>query len=120
MDFDIRKFDFTDSRSNTVDCEHISLGVMDCLENVFICRLFTTPSLICLHTALMQPDLSDEEVAKVETKRQKVLFCLISFEGIFSCTFSPDFRICGCTVRCGSVGLSRMRIYVCLPGIFKF
>uniref|UniRef100_A0A915CCN3 ASD2 domain-containing protein n=3 Tax=Parascaris TaxID=6254 RepID=A0A915CCN3_PARUN len=36
-------------------------------------RLFTTPSLICLHTALMDPDLSDDEVAKVETRRQKLI-----------------------------------------------
>ncbi|KHN79393.1 Protein Shroom4 [Toxocara canis] len=36
-------------------------------------RLFTTPSLMCLHTALMQPGLSEEEVEKVEAKRQKLI-----------------------------------------------
>uniref|UniRef100_A0A0M3K6Z9 ASD2 domain-containing protein n=1 Tax=Anisakis simplex TaxID=6269 RepID=A0A0M3K6Z9_ANISI len=42
-----------------------------------VSRLFTTPSLICLHTALMKTDLNEEEIAKVESKRQKV--CAVCF-----------------------------------------
>lgn len=36
-------------------------------------RLFSTPSLMCLHTALMQPSLSDEDIERLESKRQKLI-----------------------------------------------
>ncbi|VDN59390.1 unnamed protein product [Dracunculus medinensis] len=41
--------------------------------NSSISRLFTTPSLICLHTALMQPSLTEEEIERLETKRQQLI-----------------------------------------------
>ncbi|KAK6101276.1 Apx/Shroom domain ASD2 family protein [Brugia pahangi] len=36
-------------------------------------RLFSTPSFISLHTALMQSSLTDEEVEQLETKRKKLI-----------------------------------------------
>ncbi|OZC11477.1 GCN5-like protein 1 [Onchocerca flexuosa] len=36
-------------------------------------RLFSTPSFISLHTALMQSCLTDEEVEQLETKRKKLI-----------------------------------------------
>uniref|UniRef100_A0AAF5RUS5 ASD2 domain-containing protein n=2 Tax=Wuchereria bancrofti TaxID=6293 RepID=A0AAF5RUS5_WUCBA len=36
-------------------------------------RLFSTPSFVSLHTALMQSSLTDEEIEQLETKRKKLI-----------------------------------------------
>uniref|UniRef100_A0A0N5AFJ1 ASD2 domain-containing protein n=1 Tax=Syphacia muris TaxID=451379 RepID=A0A0N5AFJ1_9BILA len=36
-------------------------------------RLFSTPSLMCLHNAMMQPGLTNEEIERIEAKRQMLI-----------------------------------------------